>query len=137
MTALNANKQLQDLLKTAEAFRRAMIESGAVNHVSQTAYIEQLRALECALNPLNYRMTPSDVHNATAPGLVRQIVQPTLVAGGEFSDVMVLLESVIVGVMLVAVKLGGDDKVLVKLVDGVTQRMAEARLAPIAPEGSA
>jgi hypothetical protein len=53
---INESKQFTDLKRTAEAFRRAMIESGAVNHVSQDDYIEQLRALEASLNPLNYRI---------------------------------------------------------------------------------
>lgn len=51
---IDTHKQLQDLLRTAEAFRRAMIVSGAVNHVGQSTYMDQLRALECALQPLNY-----------------------------------------------------------------------------------
>jgi hypothetical protein len=44
-------------------------------------------------------------------------------------------ESVVTGVMLVA--LGGDDKVLPTLIAGVEQRLAQARLAPIKPEGRA
>jgi hypothetical protein len=51
---IDKDRQLADLLRTAEAFRVAMIESGAVNHVRQDCYIKQLRALECALQPLNY-----------------------------------------------------------------------------------
>ncbi|EJN11826.1 hypothetical protein PMI42_04840 [Bradyrhizobium sp. YR681] len=54
------DQQKYDLLQAAEAFRRAMIESGAVNHVSQDSYIEQLRALERVLNPLNYRALPPE-----------------------------------------------------------------------------
>jgi len=49
------DRQLADLLVAAEAFRAAMIESGACVKVSQNLYIEQLRALERALSPLNYR----------------------------------------------------------------------------------
>jgi hypothetical protein len=52
---IDREKQRVDLLRTAESFRRAMIESGAVNHVSQDRYIDQLRALERALNTDNYR----------------------------------------------------------------------------------
>lgn len=51
----NEAKQFQDLKRAAEEFRVAMIESGAVNHVPQSDYIEQLRALERALNVDNYR----------------------------------------------------------------------------------
>lgn len=48
-------RQLEDLKRTAEAFRVAMIESGAINHVRQDLYFDQLRALESALNLINYR----------------------------------------------------------------------------------
>lgn len=82
-------------------------------------------------------MTPHQVHNQVAGDIVRQIVKPTLEAGGEMTDVLVLLESVVLGVMFVAVKLGGDEVVLDKLVEGVKRRMAEQRLGPIETKGSA
>lgn len=53
---IDTHKQLQDLLRTAEAFRRAMVVSGAVNHVGQSTYMDELRALESALSPANYRI---------------------------------------------------------------------------------
>lgn len=37
------------LLKTGEEFRMAVIRSGALNHVSQDKYMDQLRAFEGAL----------------------------------------------------------------------------------------
>lgn len=83
------------------------------------------------------RQTAHEVHNAVAGDIVRQIVKPTLAAGGDMVDVMVLLESVVAGVMMMAVKLGGDDKVLPKLVEGVEERLAEARLQPIKTQGRA
>lgn len=52
---IDIDRQLQDLLRTAEAFRAATIQSGALTKVPQNEYIEQLRALECALQPQNYR----------------------------------------------------------------------------------
>jgi hypothetical protein len=52
------DRQLTDLRVTAEAFRVAMIESGAIVKVSQDQYIDQLRALERALEPLNYIQKP-------------------------------------------------------------------------------
>lgn len=51
---IDTHKQLQDLLRTAEAFRVAMIESGAVRKVEQNLYFDQLRAIERALRPANY-----------------------------------------------------------------------------------
>ncbi len=81
--------------------------------------------------------TPQEIHNRLAGDIVRQIVKPTLDAGGQMTDMLVLLESVVTGVMLIAVKLGGDDKVLPKLVEGVEQRLADARLRPIETRGRA
>lgn len=40
---------IENLCRSGEAFRCAMIQSGAVNHVSQSEYIEQLREFEGAL----------------------------------------------------------------------------------------
>lgn len=48
------DKWLNDLLKAAEAFRIAMVESGALDKVRQDTYFTQLRSLEAALNPFNY-----------------------------------------------------------------------------------
>lgn len=79
----------------------------------------------------------SEIHNEMAGSIVRSIVKPPLDAGGEFTDVLVLLESVILGVMLVAVKLGGDGVVLDLVVERVKERLAEQRLTSIDPKGSA
>ncbi|MBR1153129.1 hypothetical protein [Bradyrhizobium sp. JYMT SZCCT0428] len=49
-------------------------------------------------------MTPLEIHNAAVGEIVEQIVRPTLQAGGQMSDVMVLLESVVVGVVLAAIR---------------------------------
>jgi hypothetical protein len=57
-------------------------------------------------------MTPQEIHNRDVGEIVRAIIKPTLDAGGEFTDVLVMLESVILGVMLFAVKTGGDELVL-------------------------
>lgn len=81
--------------------------------------------------------TPHEIHNATAGEIVKQIVKPTIDAGGQMTDVLVLLESVVTGVMLVAVKLGGDEIVLDTFIDGVRKRMAETRLGPIDTAGQA
>lgn len=51
---IDTARQLQDLLRTAEAFRAVTIQSGALHHVSQNEYVDQLRALEAALQPANY-----------------------------------------------------------------------------------
>jgi len=53
---IDRSKQLEDLKRAAEAFRIAMIESGAILHVRPALYTEQLNKLECALNSQNYRL---------------------------------------------------------------------------------
>lgn len=82
-------------------------------------------------------LSQNDIHNRIAPQIVASIVKPPLEAGGEFKDVLIVLESVIVGVMLAGVKLGGDTKVLDLVIERVRERLAKARLAPIEPAGRA
>lgn len=77
------------------------------------------------------------IHNELAGKIVAAIVKPTLEAGGQFTDVLVLCESVIVGVILMAVKFGGDELVLDTLVAAVKKRLAEQRLAGIDTAGRA
>jgi len=77
------------------------------------------------------------IHNAMAPKIVRDVIRPTIEAGGDYTDVLVVLESVIVGTVLTATKLGGDETIIHTLFEGVRQRLAEARLAPIKTEGTA
>lgn len=81
--------------------------------------------------------TQHEIHNEMAGKIVAQIVKPPLEAGGEFTDVLVLLESVILGVLLMAVKLGGDEKVLDLVVENVKRRLAEQRLTNINTAGNA
>jgi len=79
----------------------------------------------------------TEIHNRIANDIVKAIVKPPLDAGGQFTDVLVVLESVILGVILVGVKLGGDDKVLDEVVLHVKERLAKARLRRIEPSGTA
>lgn len=82
-------------------------------------------------------MTPAQIHNRNAAAIVQQIIKPTLDAGGEMTDVLVLLESVILGVMFVSVKLGGDEIVLDQVVAGVKMRLAQQRLGNLETAGRA
>jgi hypothetical protein len=82
-------------------------------------------------------MTQTEIHNRVAGEVVAAIVRPPLEAGGQFTDVLVILESVIFGVMLAGVKLGGDDKVLDEVVLHVRERLAKQRLTKIKPAGIA
>lgn len=77
----------------------------------------------------------AELHNRLAGQIVASIVRPPIQAGGSHTDVLVLMESVVVGVMLTCAKLGGDEIVLDVVVDGIKQRLAEARLGPLEPGG--
>lgn len=66
---IDKDRQLADILIAAEAFRAAMIESGAVHKVSQDQYEEQLRALERTLQPLNYLIPPEMLPFALEPDI--------------------------------------------------------------------
>lgn len=81
--------------------------------------------------------TPHQIHNRDAGDIVKDIVRPTLEAGGQMTEVLVLLESVVVGVVLMAVKLGGEEIVLDQVIDGARKRLAEQRLGGIETKGKA
>jgi hypothetical protein len=78
-----------------------------------------------------------ELHNRIVGDIVRSIVKPPIEAGGSHVDVLILLESVVVGVCAFAVKMGGDEKVLDVVIDGARGRLAEMRLGSAKPEGSA
>lgn len=78
----------------------------------------------------------TEIHNRLAGEIVKAIVQPPLEAGGKFTDVLVILESVILRVMLMAVKLGGDEIVLDEVVLHVKERLAQIRLGGIETKGA-
>lgn len=50
------------------------------------------------------------LHNKLAMKLTKQIIEGPMNSGGDFADVMVLLESISVGVFLVGQKLGYDSE---------------------------
>lgn len=81
--------------------------------------------------------TQSRLHNLVAGEIVASIVRPVLTTGGSIEDVMVLTETVLVGVALACVKLGGDEKVLDVMVDAARQRLADIRLKDIETKGRA
>ena len=69
----------------------------------------------------------TEIHNRVAGEVVKAIIKPTLAAGGQFSDVLVILESVVLGVMLMAKPLGwkgGSNEVLDELVLHFKKRLA-------------
>lgn len=80
--------------------------------------------------------SPHELHNELAGKIVSDIVRPMILEGMTGTQALVLLESVIAGVCLAIVKLGGDEIILDKLMDGVKLRLAEIRLRNIEPWGS-
>lgn len=70
----------------------------------------------------------SELHNKLAGQIVASIVRPPLEEGGSETDVLVLLESVITGVILYVTKFGGDEIIMDNLADGVKLRLATLRL---------
>jgi hypothetical protein len=82
-------------------------------------------------------MNQSEIHNQIAGPIVASIVKPVIESGGGMTDVLVVLESVILGVVLFGVKLGGDERVLDEVMLHVKERLAEQRLSGINPAGSA
>lgn len=77
----------------------------------------------------------TEIHNRMAGEIVAWMVRPPLEAGGHVSDVLVILESVIVGVMLVVAKFGGDEIVLDEVVKNAKKRLADVRLASVETAG--
>lgn len=79
----------------------------------------------------------SELHNRLAGEIVASIVRPIMTSGGSTEAVMVLTESVLVGVALACIKLGGDEKVLDVMLERARQRLAEIRLKDIETKGEA
>jgi hypothetical protein len=79
----------------------------------------------------------ADLHNAQVKKAYDLIVSNTLRAGGDARDVLVITESLLLGVIMTSVKLGGDLKILDTMVEGVKKRLAEKRLGDLQPAGKA
>lgn len=69
----------------------------------------------------------SAVHNEIVGDIVRSIVTPPIAAGGTMSQVMVVLESVVLGVLLVAAKEGSAEILFDQLIASVRGRLADDR----------
>jgi hypothetical protein len=77
-------------------------------------------------------MKPYQIHNRDAGRLVVEIVNPMIEAGGDSSDILVMLETVVAGVLMHVAKDGGDDIVLKLLFDSVRERLQQMRALKIA-----
>ena len=71
----------------------------------------------------------TELHNRLAGEIVASIVKPVMASGGDFTDVLVLTESVVLGVVLCLAKHGSGEVVFDKFTEGVRHRLADLRKA--------
>ena len=79
-------------------------------------------------------MSPAGRHNAAVYPILREILRRV---GPEPRELLVVAESVVVGLFLLIVKLGGDEPVLEVFAAGVAARLAQMRLGAVDPKGQA
>lgn len=73
-------------------------------------------------------MKPHDLHNRLAGDLLKKLVRPVLANGGTMESVLVVLESIVVGVMLMfPEKPNGDQLRCLTLADSAAKRCEELR----------
>jgi hypothetical protein len=74
-------------------------------------------------------LTILEAHNKMVGPLVTALIQPIVDLGGQPNDVMMLLESVIVGTLGAMTRPDGDEKVVAMLGQRVLMRLKQARIA--------
>jgi hypothetical protein len=97
-----------------------------------------MRLEGCAMtesSPLDVE-TAAQLHNRVAKQIVAQILNETRTAGGSYSDLLVICESVLVGVVTECFRLGQDSKVLDVLFAAAKTRLAKIRLEHLEPKGN-
>jgi hypothetical protein len=77
----------------------------------------------------------TELHNRLASQIVQQILHEPIAAGGSMSDIMLLCESALLGVVLGCFELGSDVKAFDLIVGRVKERLAEIRLEDIKAKG--
>ena len=70
----------------------------------------------------------SERHNEATLPILREITRRI---GTEPSDLLVFAETIVVGIFLLVVKMGGDEPVADVFIEGVKQRLAEQRLGEL------
>lgn len=88
-----------------------------------------------AIPPLDIEAA-TELHNRLIEKIVRTMVEEPIAAGGTMSDIMMLCESVLVGVMVQCFQLGSDVKMLDVIVGRVKERLAKVRLEGIETKGT-
>ena len=77
------------------------------------------------------------IHNRIADDIMKLMLEPITDHEGDYTDVLLLLESIITGIVLGIVKEGSEETVLDKVVETTKKRMAMIRLSEAAPHGNA
>ena len=111
--------------------RRAIVSAEATDD----AFRQKLRNEMSGTSRLDDEAA-AELNNRVAKQIVEQIVKEPIAAGGTMSDVMMLCESVIVGVFLECFQFGSDVKVLNLIVGRVKERLAKVRLEDLKPKGN-
>ena len=78
----------------------------------------------------------TELHNRVARQIVAQIITETKAAGGSYSDLLVICESVLVGVIVECFRLGHDSKVIDLVFTAAKARLAKVRLEDLQAEGT-
>lgn len=78
----------------------------------------------------------TELHNRLAKRVVAEIIEETRAAGGSFSDLLVISESVLVGLVVECFRLGHDSKVIDLVFTAAKARLANVRLKDLRTEGT-
>lgn len=78
----------------------------------------------------------TELHNRLAKRVVAEIIEETRAAGGSYSDLLVISESVLVGLVVECFRLGHDSKVIDLVFTAAKARLAKVRLEDLRAEGT-
>jgi len=80
-------------------------------------------------------LAATELHNRLAKEIVAKIVNEPIMAGGTMADILILCESVLVGVVVECFEVGDDAKILDVLVARAKDRLARTQLEGIETKG--
>jgi hypothetical protein len=80
-------------------------------------------------------LAATELHNRLAKEVVAKIVTEPIAAGGTMADVLILCESVLVGVVVECFQVGSDAKILDMIVARAKDRLARTQLGDIEAKG--
>lgn len=78
----------------------------------------------------------AELHNRIAREVVSRVVKEPIAAGGSLSDVLLICESVLVGVVVECFKVGHDIKVLEAIFSATKERLAKVQLEDLEAGGN-